>query len=127
MQEGRIKCPLIALGWLKKRKPPSTHHQKPHRPGNVLVCTPCLAADSGDVGLIYKPIRGSHTGKIDHISIVSLITGHHIVQQLIQLLFADARSLVDGFFDVLQIDAVCAESADVLHRNLVELVAYFQS
>ena len=28
-------------------------------------------------------------------------------------------SLVDGFFDVLQVNSVGAESADILHRDLV--------
>ena len=88
----------------------------------ALISPPCLPPDGGYVRLIYQPLRDSHTGKIDHLGIVSLIAGHHIVQQLFQLFLADAGGLPNSLFDVLQIDAVGAQGPDVLHRDLVELV-----
>lgn len=65
-------------------------------------------------------------GQVAHRGVVLLVAGHHAVQQGIEFVRANGGGVIDGLFDVLQVDPQGAESTDILHGDLVELAGYLE-
>lgn len=85
-----------------------------------------LPADRVDIGGVYQPVRLRHIGQRNKVVVISPVALHNIVEQLVQFFFADVRCLLDGPFDLLEINAVRPQRPNILHRYLVQLIRSFK-
>lgn len=85
-----------------------------------------LPADRVDIGGVYQPVRLRHIGQRNKVVVISPVALHNIVEQLVQFFFADVRCLLDGPFDLLEINAVRPQRPDILNRYFVELIGNFK-
>nr|UVX38350.1 MAG: hypothetical protein [Bacteriophage sp.] len=85
-----------------------------------------LPADRIDIGSVYQPIRLCHVGQRNEVVVIALVTLHNVVEQLVQLLFADVCRLLDRLSDLFEINAVRPQRPDILYRDFVQLIGNFK-